>query len=91
MPWKAACPLEQRMPFVIERRSGTMSMTALCRAFGISRQTGYKWAKRFELADSSCSLQELSRRPQNDPAVAATRIVKRILACRHRHPTWGPR
>ena len=68
-----------------------MSMTALCRAFGISRQTGCKWAKRFELADPSGSVQELSRRPQKSPAVTAARIVKRILACRRRHPTWGPR
>jgi len=43
MPWKETCPMEQRMQFVIEHRSGTISMAALCRVFGISRQTGYKW------------------------------------------------
>ena len=54
MPWKEICPMEQRMEFVIQYRSGTLNMAALCRLFGISRQTGHKWvidaASRFLLA-----------------------------------------
>ena len=31
MPWKETCPMDQRMEFVIQHRSGTISMAALFR------------------------------------------------------------
>ena len=43
MPWKETCPMDQRLDFVIRHRSDPISMAALCRLFGISRQTGHKW------------------------------------------------
>jgi hypothetical protein len=48
VPWKETCRVDQRRRFVLEWRSGTVSKTALCQLFGISRQTGYKWAGRFK-------------------------------------------
>ena len=47
MPWKASSPVEQKFQFVMECKKGEASMTALCRTFGISRQTGYKWLARY--------------------------------------------
>lgn len=37
-----------------------MSMAALCRAFGISRQAGYQWIKRFSPRLGAASLQKMS-------------------------------
>ena len=91
MPWKETCRMDQRLQFVLERRSGTMSMAALCRAFGISRQTGYKWIKRFSPRLGAASLQELSRRPHASPAATPPDIVRKILSRRHQFPHWGPR
>ena len=68
--------MEQRMQFVIEHRSGTISMAALCRVFGISRQTGYKWLNRFSLRHGESSLEELSRRPHHTPTATA-KILRR--------------
>jgi transposase-like protein len=45
-PGKKTCHLEERMRFVLEVRAGRESMACLCRRFGISRQTGYRWAGR---------------------------------------------
>ena len=47
MPWKETGPLEQRVQFLSEWKKGEASMAALCRAFGISRPTGYKWVARY--------------------------------------------
>jgi putative transposase len=91
MPWKATCPMQQRLQFVIEHRSGTISMAALCRVFGISRQTGYKWLDRFSLRRGEASLEELSRRPHHSPTATLALQVGRIISRRKQFPNWGAR
>ena len=46
MPWKASSVLEERIKFVVMASRGERRMVELCREFGISRQTGYKWIER---------------------------------------------
>jgi hypothetical protein len=53
-----------------------MTRTALCRLYGISRPTGYKWAKR---AKEERSLAEHSRRPLHSPNATPPKLVKLIL------------
>jgi len=48
MPWKDTRPVDQRLKFIEARLSGEHSMVTLCRMFGISTKTGYKWWHRFE-------------------------------------------
>ena len=47
MPWERTCPMEERMKFVIECMRGELGMAEVCRSFGISRKTGYKWLHRY--------------------------------------------
>jgi transposase len=91
MPWKETCPMDQRMEFVIQHRSGAISMAALCRLFGISRQTGHKWVNRFSPRRGAQSLEELSRRPHHSPAATPKLLVHRIVARRKQFPSWGAR
>jgi transposase InsO family protein len=91
MPWKATCPMEQRFEFVLQHRSGTISVAALSRLFGISRQAGHKWLNRFSVQHGEQSLQELSRRPHHSPTATPAVLVARIVARRKQFPTWGPR
>lgn len=65
-------------------------MAALCRQFGISRQTGYKWLARYE-AQGAGGLMER-------PPIAARLshriddgLVAQILRLRKEHPSWGPK
>jgi transposase-like protein len=44
MPWKKSFPEDQRIQFIVEATQGPGSIAELCRAFGISRKTGFKWA-----------------------------------------------
>ena len=48
MPWKETCPMKERSRFVVEQESGRYAMAELCRIFGISRETGYKWVEWYE-------------------------------------------
>ncbi len=42
MPWMETAPVEQRERFIADHRSGHLTMTELCRRYGISPKTGYK-------------------------------------------------
>jgi hypothetical protein len=65
-------------------------MSALCREFGISRKTGYKWAGRyFELG--AAGLADLSRRPHSSPTAIDPNLADARVGARKRYPFWGPR
>ena len=49
MPWTEARIMDARLKFVSEVLEGIYNMAELCRAYGISRKTGYKWLDRYEL------------------------------------------
>jgi len=65
-------------------------MAALCREFKISRQTGYKWLRRFR-KDGFDGLEQLSRRPKTCPLATAEDLVFAILELREAHPREGPK
>src|SRR3982751_4648908 len=74
------------------RRAGSpqrQQSTELCKEFGISRQTGHKWLRRYrELGP--LGLVEQSRRPDSSPGSTGEDVVLAILELRNRHPSWGP-
>ncbi|HEY2385661.1 MAG TPA: integrase core domain-containing protein [Candidatus Binatia bacterium] len=82
--------MDQKRQFVLEWRSHAVSRAALCRLFGISRQTGYKWVRRFERALRWEDLEEHSRRPHDHPQTTRRMLVQRIIDERRRLPLWGP-
>ncbi len=90
MPWRETCPMEERMRFVTACEREDLPMAALCRQFGVSRKTGYKWLARFE-EEGAEGLRERSRAPHRHPGTVAPQIEEAILAVRRMHPTWGPR
>jgi transposase-like protein len=46
MPWHTSNLLQQREAFVQLAEASGQYFSDLCRSFGISRQTGYKWLAR---------------------------------------------
>jgi transposase InsO family protein len=65
-------------------------MAELCRAFSVSRKTGYKWWKRFEEGGLS-GLGDRSRRCHEHRNSTDPTMVAMVVAVRKRHPTWGPK
>jgi len=90
MPWKVQTPMSGRRQFVDEYVRRTVSMTALCACYGISRRIGYKWVTRF-LAEGDRHLLDRSRRPLTSPWSVDPELAALLLEARQRHPTWGPR
>jgi len=60
-----------------------------CRHFGISRQTFYRWKRRFGRHDLS-TLEEHSHRPRQvrQPTWTAE-LAERVLTLRQQYPRWG--
>jgi len=85
MPWQEITPMSQRREFVGLAQQHAVSVAELCRRFGISRKTGYKWLGRAE------DLREHSRRPQHSPQRTDAQMEEHVVRLRHRHPAWGGR
>jgi putative transposase len=65
------------------------SAARTCRHFGISRQTFYRWKRRFDRHDLS-TLEEHSHRPRKvrQPTWSA-KLAERVLSLRKQFPRWG--
>ena len=88
MPWLETDVRDQRIQFVVAARSPTANVTATCRAFGISRKTGYKWLGRDAAAESVSELADRSRRPHHSPTRTSDAVTRRVVALRQAYG-WG--
>jgi transposase InsO family protein len=90
MPWKVSGVVEKRKQFLSEYESGEETMTDLCRAYGISRATGYEVLRRYR-NQGEAGLEERSRAPGRHPNQTPAQIEERVLELRRAHMRWGPR
>jgi transposase InsO family protein len=90
MPWKERTAVEERKSFIEEWQLKEDNLAELCRKYGISRQTGYKWLKRFE-TQGEHGLLDLSRAPRQSPQAMSDEVASELVQLRQQHPRWGPR
>src|SRR5215813_10438438 len=90
MPWKASSVMEEKLRFVFEYQRDGLSMVDLCERFGISRETGYVWLRRYRERGWQ-GLLEMNRGAHQHPNRTATEIEDRVLTLREAHMRWGPR
>jgi len=88
MPWKEVSSMEERTKFVFLAEAGKQSFAQLCRDFGISRKSGYKWLERKRRLGLA-GLGELSRRPSGNSRAIGEKVEKLILQLKRRHRSWG--
>lgn len=86
MPWERKTVMEQREAFVLAAEEGEKTISALCREYGISRKTGYKWLGRAKKGQQLC---DQSRCPHRQPSKTARDTEELILEMRTSHPAWG--
>lgn len=89
MPWREVSVMDQRREFSLLARQEGVNRRELCRRFGISPDTGYKWMERAEAGDAE--LADRSRRPHFSPRRSDAAIEAQVLAVRDAHPAWGAR
>lgn len=85
MPWEKKSVEEQRRTFA-EKAKGTKNFSKLCREFGITRKTGYKWLERYEnqepLSDKSHARKFIGNKTEKE-------TENLILSIHSDNPEWG--
>jgi transposase InsO family protein len=90
MPWQETDVVDQRTEFVLRVLRGGEHFGDICREYGISRKTGYKWKQRF-IQEGLAGLSDEGRRPKTSPSELSETMVCQIIKLKHAHPGWGPR
>src|SRR6266481_5597994 len=90
MPWRETCQMDERTQFIARVLAGEDEMTALCREYGISRKTGYKWLGRYR-CEGAAGLRERSHAPLRHGQAHDVTVVQAVLALRERWRHWGPK
>jgi transposase InsO family protein len=90
MPWKSETVMDQRIEFVMRARRKEETVSKLCKEYGISRDTGYRWLRRRQEAGSMMGLKEKSRRPRTSPNQTPVGTEDLVVRLRN-EKGWGAR
>jgi putative transposase len=81
--------MKLREEFVLLALEPGACMAELCRRYGVSRQNGYKWLRRYR-EDGLEGLQDRSRRPLGSSVQVSGEMVLQVLELRQKRG-WGPK
>ncbi len=90
MPWMVREVMSLRREFVQLAAQPGSNIRELCRRFGISPRSGYKWIRRSN-EEGEAGLRDRSRRPRRSPARTPPAQEAFVVALRDRHRAWGGR
>src|SRR3569623_832959 len=90
MPWKEMSAMDQREEFVALALQEGANRRELCRRFGISAPTAYKWLRR-QCDGAREWSADLPRRPQRSPGRTHADLEAAVLRVRDEYPPWGAR
>jgi putative transposase len=82
--------MDERVRFIFAWQEGLEPMTVLCERFGISRQTGYKYLRRYR-DEGVAGLGDRSRAPHRLGLAMSEAVARSILELRRHRPSWGPK
>lgn len=90
MAWESYKLEEQRLQVIQAYMLGHSSMTHICKQYGISRKTAYKWCKRF-IEQGEEGLKDLPRTPHTINPQYSKRQIDTAIDLKLKRRTWGPK
>lgn len=90
MAWENFKVEQQRLNVVQAYLSGHHSMTNICKLYGISRKTAYKWCQRF-VEHGTEGLKDLSKRPHSTSQRYSALQIDKAVDLKLKYRTWGPK
>src|SRR6266496_3665631 len=90
MTWKKLSVVVRRLQLVKLALKNQESLSQVCRRFGMSRKSGYKWLARFQ-REGLPGLRDRECRPHRSPRQISSEWVGRIRRLRRRYKSWGSR
>lgn len=85
MPWESKTVEEIRKEFIIAAQR-TNNFSSVCREFGISRKTGYKWIERSKESENLSNHSHARKNILNKTNIETENL---ILSVREDNPAWG--
>jgi transposase InsO family protein len=89
MGWREVSAMSLRREFVNLAGQQAANVRELCRRYGISPTTAYKWIDRG--TDPGETYEDRSRRPRHSPHQTEAATEELILKLRDAHPVWNAR
>lgn len=90
MAWRMRTVVNERLKFIAELQTGDASFSEVCRRFGVSRRTGYKWQARYE-TEGPAGLESRLSVAAGCPHKTDLAVVDRLLALRKSIQRGAPR
>ena len=92
MPFQETNRVTQREDFVLRALVPGSNKAALCRQFGITRQTGYKWLQRYQERGVG-GLRDMEPGPRRggSPLACSADVAVTVLRLRRDYPNYGPK
>jgi len=88
MPWKEINTMDEKLKFVLRTFEKRVNFTLLCKEFGISPKTGYKWKQRFKEGGAP-ALEDLPRTPLSNGRSINSNFVYDIVKIKMNKKSWG--
>jgi transposase InsO family protein len=83
--------MEERVKFVHDwQRGEDGSFAEVCRRYGVSRKTGYKWLERYTV-EGIAGLADRTTAPHEHPNEVKQSVIGALIEAREKHPRWGPK
>lgn len=90
MALKVVTMAELRLEVLLEAERTGVTVTEMCRRYGISRQTYYRYRRRY-LQEGLAGLEDRSRRPLEPANQIPAELELQIVEMRSDRPRWGAR
>lgn len=85
MPWGNKTVEELRKEFIIAAKTSN-NFSSLCREFGVTRRTGYKWVERSKITEDFSDRSHARKNIGNKTDIETEKV---ILSMREENPGWG--
>ena len=82
--------MEEKVRFVLEYEQDERTMRELCEVYGIARETGYVWLRRYR-ERGLAGLVELNRAALRHGNQTPAETEQAVVELRQAHMRWGPR
>ena len=89
MAWELEKVEDQRFNLIQSYESG-IPMTDLCKIYGISRKTAYKWVNRYKEIGSE-GLKDMSKAPLNPHQKYDDDVINMAIEMKLKYRKWGPK
>lgn len=90
MPLKVITLSELWIEILLAPDRHRLTVTEVCRRYGISRETFYAYRRRYQ-AEGLAGLERRSRRPRGCPHQTRPEVERQVLDLRCQRPRWGAR